>query len=60
MKNVKTRDDYIKRENGLSNSSIRGKNNTNIYGSTNSKTLFDEIKKGIISDIGDDKGNFRL
>ena len=60
MKNVKTKDDYIKRENGLSNSSIRGKNNNNIYGSTNSKTLFDEIKKGIISNIDDDKGNLKL
>ena len=52
MKNVQAKDEYIKRETGLSNSSIRGKNNTSVYGSTNSKTMFDEIKKGI---IGGDK-----
>jgi hypothetical protein len=48
MKNVEAKDEYIKRENGLSNSQIRGKNNTSVYGSTNSNTFLDEIKKGII------------
>ena len=52
LKNIKSKDDYIKRENGLSNSQIRGKNNTKVNGSTNSKTMLEEISKSI---IGGDK-----
>ncbi len=48
LKNMKTKDDYIKREHGLSNSQIRGKNNTRVKGSTNSKTMLEEISKSII------------
>lgn len=48
ISNVKCRDDFVKRETGLSSSSIIGANNTSVKGTTNTKNPLDSITKNIM------------
>jgi len=49
IKNLQKKDVYIKRENGLSNSQIKGKNNMSVTGSSISNNIINNFKDGVIN-----------